>query len=78
MNVKATLAPDDLARACADAMWENDSASAGLGMTIVDIGAGGQEGVAKAISIIAKELETTMGLCGVNTIAEIDEKVIAV
>jgi L-lactate dehydrogenase (cytochrome) len=42
------------------------------------LGAGGQEGVAKAISLIAKELETTMGLCGVNTIAEIDEEVIAV
>jgi L-lactate dehydrogenase (cytochrome) len=42
------------------------------------LGAGGEEGVAKAINIIAKELETTMGLCGVNTIAEIDEKVIAV
>ncbi len=41
------------------------------------LGAGGQEGVAKAISLIAKELETTMGLCGVNTIAEIDDKVIA-
>jgi len=42
------------------------------------LGAAGQEGVAKAISLIAKELETTMGLCGVNTIAEIDDKVIAV
>jgi L-lactate dehydrogenase (cytochrome) len=42
------------------------------------LGAGGQEGVAKAISLIAKELETTMGLCGVNTIAEIDDRVIAV
>src|SRR6201997_33189 len=42
------------------------------------LGAGGEEGVAKAISIIAKELETTMGLCGVNTIAEIDDKVLAV
>ena len=42
------------------------------------LGAGGQEGVAKAISVIAKELETTMGLCGVNTIAEIDDHVIAV
>ncbi|MGB8444508.1 MAG: alpha-hydroxy-acid oxidizing protein, partial [Pseudolabrys sp.] len=36
-----------------------------------------QEGVAKAIDILAKELMTTMGLCGVNTIAEIDENVIA-
>src|SRR5580698_7483300 len=42
------------------------------------LGAGGEEGVAKAISIIAKELETTMGLCGVNTIAEIDDHVLAV
>jgi L-lactate dehydrogenase (cytochrome) len=41
------------------------------------LGAGGQEGVAKAIDILAKELTTTMGLCGVNTIAEIDENVIA-
>jgi len=42
------------------------------------LGAAGQEGVAKAISVIAKELETTMGLCGVNTIAEIDDHVLAV
>jgi len=42
------------------------------------LGAGGQEGVAKAIYILAKELTTTMGLCGVNTIAEIDDHVLAV
>jgi len=42
------------------------------------LGAGGQQGVEKAISLIARELETTMGLCGVNTIAEIDDSVIAV
>ena len=40
MNVKATLSPDDLARACAEAMWKDDDASSGLGMTIVDIGPG--------------------------------------
>ena len=40
MNVKATLSPDDLARACADAMWKDDAASAGLGMSIVDVGPG--------------------------------------
>ncbi len=40
--------------------------------------AGGQEGVAKAIDILAKELTTTMGPCGVNTIAEIDDHVLAV
>lgn len=42
------------------------------------LGAGGQEGVAKALDILAKELTTTMGLCGVNTIAEIDDKVLAI
>jgi L-lactate dehydrogenase (cytochrome) len=41
------------------------------------LGAGGQAGVAKAIEVIKNELNTTMGLCGVNTIAEIDERVIA-
>jgi len=40
LNLKAMLSPDDLARACADAMWKDDSASSGLGMTIVDIGPG--------------------------------------
>ena len=42
------------------------------------LGAGGQEGVAKAIDVLAKELTTTMGLCGVNTIAEISDHVLAV
>jgi L-lactate dehydrogenase (cytochrome) len=42
------------------------------------LGAGGQAGVEKAIDIIRKELLTTMGLCGVNTIAEIDDHVLAV
>ena len=44
---------------------------------IYGLGAGGQPGVAKAIDIIAKELSTTMGLCGVNSIAEIGPQVIA-
>jgi acyl-CoA thioesterase len=38
MNV--ALSPDDLARACADAMWNEDDASKGLGMKIVEIRAG--------------------------------------
>jgi L-lactate dehydrogenase (cytochrome) len=42
------------------------------------LGAAGQAGVAKAIDVLAKELTTTMGLCGVNTIAEIDDHVLAV
>jgi L-lactate dehydrogenase (cytochrome) len=42
------------------------------------LGAGGQAGVAKAIDLIKNELNTTMGLCGINTIAEIDDNVLAV
>ena len=37
MNVKAALSPDDLARACADAMWKDDDASKGLGMDMLRI-----------------------------------------
>jgi len=40
VNVKATLSPDDLARACAEAMWKEDDASKGLGMEILQINAG--------------------------------------
>src|SRR4026208_1866187 len=35
MNV--ALSPDDIARACADAMWKEDDASKGLGMKIVEV-----------------------------------------
>jgi L-lactate dehydrogenase (cytochrome) len=42
------------------------------------LGAAGEAGVAKAIDILRNELSTTMGLCGVNTIAEIGEHVLAV
>src|SRR3989440_6710775 len=42
------------------------------------LGAFGGPGVAKAIDIIRNELSVTMGLCGVNTIAEIDDHVLAV
>jgi L-lactate dehydrogenase (cytochrome) len=44
---------------------------------IYGLGAAGEPGVAKAIDIIAKELSTTMGLCGVNSIAGIGPQVIA-
>jgi len=40
VNVKATLSPDDLARACAEAMWNEDDASSALGMRIVEIAPG--------------------------------------
>jgi L-lactate dehydrogenase (cytochrome) len=45
---------------------------------VYGLGAAGEAGVAKAIDVLAKELTTTMGLCGVNTIAEIDDHVLAV
>lgn len=38
---------------------------------IYGLGAGGQAGVQKALEFIAHELETTMGLCGVNSVSEI-------
>src|SRR3954462_3599730 len=35
--MKVSLSPDDIARACADAMWKEDDASKGLGMKIVEV-----------------------------------------
>ena len=40
MNNRAKLSPDQLARACADAMWKDDNASQSLGMEILEITAG--------------------------------------
>src|SRR5579871_3688380 len=40
VNANVQLSPDDLARACADAMWKDDDASRGLGMKIVEVSAG--------------------------------------
>ena len=40
MNVTTTLSPDEIARACADAMWAEDDASKGLGIEIVEVTAG--------------------------------------
>jgi acyl-CoA thioesterase len=40
MNIKATLSPDDLARACAEAMWQEDNASKSLGMEILRVKTG--------------------------------------
>jgi acyl-CoA thioesterase len=39
-SIKAPLSPDDLARACAEAMWKDDDASQDLGMEILDVKAG--------------------------------------
>ncbi len=43
---------------------------------IYGLGAGGQAGVARAIEIIRNELDVTMALTGVNSIAELDRRVI--
>src|ERR1700688_2492127 len=45
---------------------------------IYGLGAFGGPGAAKAIDLIANELNVTMGLCGVNKIAEIDDHVLAI
>jgi len=37
LTINATLSADEVARACAEAMWEEDDASKGLGMEIVEI-----------------------------------------
>ena len=37
MNIKAALSPDDLARACAEAMWKEDDASKGLGIELIEV-----------------------------------------
>lgn len=41
---------------------------------VYGLGAGGQAGVARAIEIIRKELDVTMGLAGLNSVAEIDRR----
>ena len=43
---------------------------------VYGLGAGGEAGVLKALDLINKELSTTMALCGVNTIDEIDHRVL--
>ncbi|MGI8525372.1 MAG: alpha-hydroxy acid oxidase [Pseudolabrys sp.] len=43
---------------------------------VYGLGAGGQAGVSKAIEILKKELDVTMALCGVSSIAEIGPNVL--
>jgi acyl-CoA thioesterase len=40
VSVKSVRSSDELARACADAMWKEDDASQGLGMEILEVKAG--------------------------------------
>jgi len=38
---------------------------------LIGLGAGGQAGVEKALEFVVHQFETTMGLCGVTSVAEI-------
>ena len=44
---------------------------------IYGLGAYGEAGVAKAIELMAKELEVTMALCGVRSVRDIDQRVVS-
>jgi L-lactate dehydrogenase (cytochrome) len=44
---------------------------------VYGLGAGGEAGVARAIAILASELDVTMALCGVRSVREINRSVIA-
>jgi L-lactate dehydrogenase (cytochrome) len=44
---------------------------------VYGLGAGGQAGVAKAIELLAKELDVAMALTGTKRVADIDRRVIA-
>jgi L-lactate dehydrogenase (cytochrome) len=43
---------------------------------VYGLGAGGEAGVARAIEILAKELDVTMALCGAKSLGEINRRVI--
>jgi L-lactate dehydrogenase (cytochrome) len=43
---------------------------------VYGLGAGGQQGVSKAIDLIRSELDVTMGLCGVTRTQDIDRRVL--
>jgi L-lactate dehydrogenase (cytochrome) len=43
---------------------------------IYGLGAGGEAGVARAIEILASELDVTMALCGVRNVRDINRSVI--
>lgn len=43
---------------------------------VYGLGAGGQQGVAKAIDLIRGELDVSMGLCGVSRVQDVDRRVL--
>jgi L-lactate dehydrogenase (cytochrome) len=44
---------------------------------IYGLGAAGEAGVAKAIEFLGKELDVSMALTGVNSVKDVDRRVIA-
>jgi L-lactate dehydrogenase (cytochrome) len=44
---------------------------------IYGLGAAGEAGVANAIQLLGKELDVSMALCGVKSVAEVDRRVLA-
>ena len=59
MTKAADLAPDELARACADAMWASDASSQAMGMEIVHIAAG----EADITMPVRKDMTNGHGIC---------------
>jgi acyl-CoA thioesterase len=53
------MTPDELARACADAMWAEDSASRGLGMTLDHVAAGRS----RLSMMVTAAMVNGLGLC---------------
>ena len=53
------MTPDERARACADAMWEGDAASQGMGMAIERI----SPGAARLAMEVAARMVNGVGLC---------------
>jgi acyl-CoA thioesterase len=51
--------PDALARACADAMWADDTASRGLGMRLEDVG----PGRARLSLVVTEDMVNGHGIC---------------
>jgi acyl-CoA thioesterase len=53
------MTPEELARACADAMWASDNACPGLGMTLEDVG----PGRAVMSMVVTQAMANGFGIC---------------
>ena len=53
------MTPDELAQACADAMWAEDHASRGLGMTLEYIA----PGRSRLSMVVAQSMVNGLGVC---------------